>query len=128
MYKKYFSEHIYYFIIFSILSFIYIVNGYASLATNDDWALRSMLVSKGIYNTFIMSYPLSYLISHLYDFFPLFQWYSLKSKNYDILLHAYDKRYLKERPQCKHKIFIVKESKHFAISQIRVDCDTKNKK
>jgi len=77
MYKKYFSEHIYYFIIFAILSFTYIVNGYASLATNDDWALRSMLVSEGIYNTFIMSYPLSYLMSHLYDFFPLFQWYSI---------------------------------------------------
>jgi len=76
MYKKYFSEHTYYFIIFSIVSFLYIINGYASLATNDDWALRGMLVAKDIYGTLIMSYPLSYLISHLYDFFPTFPWYS----------------------------------------------------
>ena len=76
MYKKYFSEHTYYFIIFSIVSFLYIINGYASLSTNDDWALRGMLVAKDIYGTLIMSYPLSYIISHLYDFFPSFPWYS----------------------------------------------------
>ena len=76
MFKKYFSEHIYYFIIFIIISVLYIVNGYASLGTNDDWALRGMLVSEGIYGTLIMSYPLSCAISHLYDFFPLFPWYS----------------------------------------------------
>ena len=76
MHKKYFSEHIYYFIIFSIISFLYIYNGYASLATNDDWALRGMLVAKNIYGTLIMSYPLSYLMSHLYDFVPSFPWYS----------------------------------------------------
>ena len=35
-----------------------------------------MLTAKGIYGTLIMSYPLSYVISHLYDFFPLFPWYS----------------------------------------------------
>ena len=56
---------------------LYILNGYASLATNDDWALRGMLVAPGIYNTFIMSYPLSYFISHLYDFLPSYQWYSV---------------------------------------------------
>ena len=76
MFKKYFSEHIYYFIIFTIISVLYVVNGYASLATNDDWALRGMLVAEGIYGTLIMSYPLSYLLSHLYDFFPFFSWYS----------------------------------------------------
>jgi len=77
MYKKYFSEHWYYFIIFILISLLYIVNGYASLATGDDWALQSMLVEKGIYGTLIMSYPLSYTISHLYDYFPSFQWYSM---------------------------------------------------
>jgi len=46
------------------------------LGTNDDWALRGMLTAKGIYGTLIMSYPLSYVISHLYDFYPLFPWYS----------------------------------------------------
>ena len=76
MYKKYFSEHTYYFIIFTIVSLLYIVNGYASLGTNDDWALRGMLVAEGIYGTLIMSYPLSYIISHLYDFYPLIPWYS----------------------------------------------------
>ena len=77
MYKKYFSEHWYYFIIFILISLLYIVNGYASLATGDDWALQSMLVEKGIYGTLIMSYPLSYTMSHLYDYFPSFQWYSM---------------------------------------------------
>ena len=36
-----------------------------------------MLTSEGIYNTLIMSYPLSWLISRLYDLFPSVQWYSL---------------------------------------------------
>ena len=76
MYKKYFSEYMYYFIIFIIVSLLYIINGYASLGTNDDWALRGMLATKGIYGTLIMSYPLSYVMSHLYDFYPLFPWYS----------------------------------------------------
>ena len=67
----------YYFMFFIIVSILYIVNGYASLSTNDDWALRSMLVAKGIYGTLIMSYPLSYIMSHLYDYFPTFQWYSV---------------------------------------------------
>ena len=62
---------------FVIVSILYIVNGYASLATNDDWALQNMLAAKGIYGTLIMSYPLSYFMSHLYDYFPTFQWYSI---------------------------------------------------
>lgn len=77
MYKKYFSSHWFYFIIFTVISILYITNGYASIATGDDWALRSMLVEKGIYGTLIMSYPLSYVMSHLYDYFPTFQWYSV---------------------------------------------------
>jgi len=44
------------------------------------------------------------------------------------LLGAYDKLYLKDQPNCKHKTFIIEESKHFAISQIRIDCNiTSNK-
>ena len=77
MHNKYVSEHWYYFITFSIVSILYIVNGYATIATGDDWALRSMLLEKGIYGTLIMSYPLSYVMSHLYDYFPTFQWYSI---------------------------------------------------
>ena len=77
LYKKYFSEHLFYFIGFILLSILFIVNGYATLDTNDDWALRNMLMAKGIYGTLIMCYPLSYIISHLYDFFPLGQWYSI---------------------------------------------------
>ena len=76
MYKKYFSEHSYYFIIFIIISSLYLLNGYALLKTNDDWALCGMLAAKGIYGTLIMSYPLSYIMSHLYDMFPTFSWYS----------------------------------------------------
>lgn len=74
--KRYFSEHMYYFMFFVIMSILYIVNGYASIATGDDWALQSMLVDKGIYDTLIMSYLLSYVMSHLYDYFPSFPWYS----------------------------------------------------
>jgi len=44
------------------------------------------------------------------------------------LLGAYDNLYLKDRPNCKHKTFIVEESKHFAISQIRIDCNSTNTK
>ena len=57
MNKKYFSEHMYYFIIFVGVSFLYIVNGYASLATNDDWALRGMLAYEGIYGTLDYELP-----------------------------------------------------------------------
>ncbi len=73
---KYIPEHLYYFALFAALSLFYILYGYASLGTNDDWALWGILHAKGIYGTLIMSYPLSYLISHLYDLFPQVQWYS----------------------------------------------------
>ena len=70
-------EHLLYFVLFALLSIFYIIYGYASLGTNDDWALRSLLANKGVYGTLIMSYPLSYIISRLYDLFPSIQWYSL---------------------------------------------------
>jgi len=44
------------------------------------------------------------------------------------LLGAYDNLYLKDRPNCKHKTFIIEESKHFAISQIKIDCNATGKK
>jgi len=77
MHKRYFSEHMLYFALFIIVSVLYIANGYATIATGDDWALWSMLIEKGIYGTLIMSYPLSYVMSHLYDYFPHVQWYSM---------------------------------------------------
>jgi len=74
--RKYFPEHLYYFALFTVVSILYIVNGYAMLGTNDDWALRGLLHAKGVYGTLIMSYPLSYVMSHLYDLSPAFPWYS----------------------------------------------------
>ena len=40
------------------------------------------------------------------------------------LLATYDKLHLKDKPHCKHKTFIVAESEHFSLSQIRVDCNS----
>jgi len=49
----------------------------------------------------------------------------VKDKGFQVfLLDAYDSLYLKDRPNCKHKTFIIEESTHFAISQIRVECPT----
>ena len=63
-------------VLFVLLSLFYIVYGYAALGTNDDWALRNMLHAHGVYGTLIMSYPLSFVMSKLYDFFPSVPWYS----------------------------------------------------
>jgi len=53
----------------------------------------------------------------------------VKDKAFELgLLTPYDKLYLKDRPNCKHETFIVDESKHFAISQIRVKCNSVNSK
>ena len=106
MTKKYFSEHLYYFTIFSIISFLYIYNGYASLATNDDWALRGMLVAKNIYGTFIMSYPLSYLISHLYDLLPSFPWYSSLLTFIMALNFYFISRYIEKNDSIVQKIIL----------------------
>ena len=65
-----------YFAFFMMVSLYYVLNGYAVLGTNDDWALWGMLQYKGIYGTLIMSYPMSFFISKLYDIFPAFPWYS----------------------------------------------------
>jgi hypothetical protein len=46
-----------------------------------------------------------------------------KKDSFNTLLNDYDKRHLQNRPECKHKTFIVDKSKHFSISQIRVDCN-----
>jgi len=52
----------------------------------------------------------------------------IKDKSFQVfLLDAYDKLYLKDRPNCKHETFIINESKHFSISQIRVDCNSSSK-
>jgi hypothetical protein len=75
--KKETSAHMLYFSFFVIVSLFYILNGYAMLGTNDDWALWGMLNYKGIYGTLIMSYPGSFIVSKLYDIFPFFPWYSI---------------------------------------------------
>ena len=52
----------------------------------------------------------------------------VKDKPFQVfLLDTYDKLYLKDRPNCKHETFIVNESEHFSISQIRVNCSPKSK-
>jgi hypothetical protein len=48
----------------------------------------------------------------------------VNTPNSQILLTTYDKLYLKDQPDCKHRAFIIKESANFAISQIRVDCNS----
>jgi len=70
-------EHLYYFIIFSLLSLVLIFNGYAAIVTNDDWMLSNFLKAADTYGTLIMSYPLSYVMTHLYALFPSLPWYSL---------------------------------------------------
>ena len=71
------KEHVYLFLFFLSISLIYIFNGFAVLQMNDDLALVLLLVAHDVYGTLIMSYPLSYTISRLYDVFPSIQWYSL---------------------------------------------------
>ncbi len=77
MQQKYTLNHTLLFMIFFGLSLFYLLFGYATLGTNDDWALRSLLAAKGVYGTLVMSYPLSYAVSKLYDYLPYMQWYSL---------------------------------------------------
>jgi len=86
--RKYFSEHTYYFLAFLLLSSYYIFYGLSSLGTNDDWALQNLLVAKDVYGTLIMSYPLAYVVSNLYDLFPSIQWYSLLLSSV-LLLNVY---------------------------------------
>lgn len=77
MLNKVFRGRYIYFVLLLIVSFYYIFSGYSKLGTNDDWALWGMLSYKGIYGTLIMSYPMSFFISHLYDFAPTIPWYSI---------------------------------------------------
>lgn len=104
MFKRLVSEYHIYFIVFLIFSVFYNVYGYASLSTNDDWALRGMLVAKGVYNTFIMSYPLSWVVSHLYDFFPLIPWYSILLSLVMIINFYFVARYIAQLDSSFQKI------------------------
>ena len=53
----------------------------------------------------------------------------VKDKSFQVhLLNTYDKLHLKDKPNCKHETFTVAESKHFAISQIRVNCNFTSKR
>ena len=85
---KYIPEQIYYFSIFVLLALFLIVGGYAAFVTNDDWMLYNLLLNKGTYGTLMMGYPLSYIVSRLYDLFPSVQWYSLLLSSI-LLLYSY---------------------------------------
>lgn len=75
--RDYRSETYIYAALFALFSLFYLLHGDAKLVTNDDWALRGMLAAKGVYGTLIMSYPLSFVMSKLYDIFPAVPFYSL---------------------------------------------------
>jgi hypothetical protein len=64
------------FLYFTAISFFMIVSKYTFINDNDDLILWSLLVD-GEPKTLIMSYPLSLLMTSLYDHFPHMQWYSL---------------------------------------------------
>ena len=101
------KEQWYYFSIFLLLSLFYIFYGYAALGTNDDWALENLLRAKGVYGTLIMSYPLSYLMSHLYDLFPNIPWYSLLLSSVMLLNFYLIAIYIKERESWLQKITLL---------------------
>jgi hypothetical protein len=44
------------------------------------------------------------------------------------LLKAYDKKYLKSRPECRHRTRLIAKSRHFGISQIYIDCNATRQK
>ena len=64
------------FLYFTAVSLSMILSGYTFLDEMDDMYLRSFLIA-GETRTSIMSIPLSNLISTLYGYMPLLQWYSL---------------------------------------------------
>ncbi len=64
------------FLYFTGISLAIILSGYAFFSVNDDLTLWNFLTA-GESGTLIMSYPLSALISTLYNYIPQVQWYSL---------------------------------------------------
>ena len=64
------------FLYFTTVSLSMILSGYTFLGSNDGLNLLTFLVD-GESRTLIMSYPLSILISTLYDKVPHVQWYSI---------------------------------------------------
>ncbi len=64
------------FLYFTAVSLSIILSGYTFLGSNDGLNLLAFLVD-GESRTLIMSYPLSTLISTLYDKVPQVQWYSI---------------------------------------------------
>ena len=105
--RRYGREARYYFLIFLLFSLFYIVYGYAALGTNDDWALENLLRAKGVYGTLIMSYPLSYLVSHLYDLLPGIQWYSLLLSSLMLLNFSFIALYITGRSSPLQKITLL---------------------
>ncbi len=73
--KQLIPEYIYYFLLFvSILLFL-VAKGYA-VAIDDEVDLWNLLIS-GESGTLMLSYPFSYILGQLYNYFPAVQWYSL---------------------------------------------------
>ena len=64
------------FLYFTTVSVVMITSGYTYLNDNDDLILWSLLTT-GEPRTLIMSYPLSIVLSTLYNYFPQVEWYSL---------------------------------------------------
>ncbi len=64
------------FLYFTAISLAMILSGYTYLNDNDDWILWNFLIT-GETRTMIMSYPLSTVLSALYDSFPQVEWYSI---------------------------------------------------
>ncbi|PUE63337.1 hypothetical protein B0174_11870 [Arcobacter caeni] len=69
------SEKYIYFILFSLLSIYLFITHQVRMTLNDDSALY-MFLTEGERGTLIMSYPLSSLMSKLYEIFPSIQWQS----------------------------------------------------
>ena len=69
-------ELYFYLVTFLLLGLFFIVQNYAAIITNDDWMLYNLIIAKDIYNTLILSYPVSLVITQLYNFFPSIEWYS----------------------------------------------------
>ncbi len=99
-------EELLYTVLFLGLSLFFLIFGYATLGTNDDWALRSLLAEKGVYGTLIMSYPLSFIMSKLYQYFPDIQWYSLLLTSVVFLDFYLITLYIKSRSDLFQKVIL----------------------
>ncbi len=96
----------YYFLAFVLMALCYIFFHLAAFSTNDDWMLQNLLKAKGIYGTLIMSYPLSYSMSKLYDILPTVQWYSWLMTSLLIFYSYLMSLYISRADNWTQKIFL----------------------